>query len=142
VGIRRIPGVRQRSNELIIVDLVTKNTKYVRTVRQVQEKARWQIGNLQWVKFAPWNAGAGDAEADGETPEFDFKHGPGLRLTPGEMEEIKARENPMIVHKAHLKKADFEKFRYTDRCRGCSAMLRGLRAQPHADHCRRRVGKN
>ncbi len=55
------------------------------------------------------------------------------------MEEIRARENPMIVHRAHLRRADFERFGYTDRCGGCSAMLCELRAPHHAYHCRRRL---
>ena len=44
-----------------------------------------------------------------------------------------------IVHRAHLKKSDFEKYGFTDRCPGCSAIIRGLRIQPHAEHCRRRM---
>ena len=39
-------------------------------------------------------------------------------------------------------KTDFEKFGYTDRCGGCSAMLRGIYPQPHAQHCRRRMEKH
>ena len=49
---------------------------------------RWDAGNLEWVQAVPWNTGNDDGEADGEVPEFDFKHGPGTRLTEGEMEEI------------------------------------------------------
>ena len=132
-------GVRQKSGELIVVDSETKAIKYVRTARRIPEEERWQVENLEWVQRVPWNTGADDAEADGEVPEFDFKQGPGTRLTEGEMEEIRARENPRIVHRAHLRKADFDKYGYTDRCGGCSAILRGLRAQPHAEHCRRRM---
>ena len=93
------------------------------------------------MKVVPWNTGGNDADADGEIPEFDFKRGPGTRLTQDEMGVIKARGDPMVVHRAHLRKADFETHGYTDRCGGCSATLRGLRGQPHADHCRQRMEK-
>ena len=135
-------GVRLQSNELIVMDQETKKIKYVRTARRVPMEQRWDARNLEWVQAVPWNTGNDDGDADGEVPEFDFKHGPGTRLTEGEMEEIQANKAPKILHRAHLKKADFEKFGYTDRCGGCSAHLRGLHVQPHADHCRRRMEKH
>ena len=134
-------GVRTKSNELIVVDQETRDIKYVRTVRRVPEEQRWSADNLEWVRAVPWNMGQEDGEADGEMPEFDVKQGPGRRLTPGEVEEIATKETPKIVHRAHLRKADFETFGFTDRCAGCSAIIRGLRIQPHAEHCRRRMEK-
>ena len=77
--------------------------------------------------------GADDKDADGEVPEFEFRHGPGTRVTEGEMEEIEARGNPMIVLRAHLRSADFLKFRYTDRCGGCSARPAPCRPLQAAD---------
>ncbi len=71
--------------------------------------------------------------------EFDFKRGPGARLTAGEMEEIKSQERQKIIHKAHLIRADFEKYGFLDRCGGCPAITRELHVQPHADHCHRRM---
>ena len=121
-GYGLIVGVRSQSHELVLIDQETNIVKYVRTVRRIPEDQRWQVDNLEWVQAVPWNMGTGDAEADGEAPEFDFKHGPETRLTKGE-------------------KADFEKFGFTDRCGGCSAILRGLRVQPHGEHCRRRMEK-
>jgi hypothetical protein len=135
-------GVRAKSNELIIVDQETQDIKYVRTVRRVPEEQRWSADNLAWVQAVPWNTGKGDPEADGELPEFDVKQGPGRRLTPGEVEEIATKETLDIARRAHLRKTDFDKFGFTDRCPGCSAMIRGLRIQPHAEHCRRRMDKN
>ena len=132
-------GVRVRSSELIVFDQDTKEVKTVRTVRRVPEEQRWSADNLAWVQSVPWNAGQGDAEADGELPEFDVKHGPGRRLTPGEVEEVQTKENLDIVHRAHLRRADFDRFGFTDRCAGCSAMIRGLKPQPHVEHCRRRM---
>ena len=41
-----------------------------------------------------------------------------------------------------MKKVDFEKYGFTDRCGGCSALLRGLHVQPHADHCRKRMERH
>ena len=134
-------GVRTASNEMIIVDEETKTIKFVRTVRRVPEEERWQVGNLEWVKVVPWNLGPGDKDEDGEMPELDIKHGPGTRLTAGEMEGIQARVDPEITHRAHLSKSDFEKFGYTDKCRGCAAKLRGMKPQPHAEHCRKRMEK-
>ena len=80
-------GVRQKSGELIVVDSETRAIKHVRTARRIPEEERWQVDNLEWVQKVPWNTGADDAEADGEVPEFDFKQGPGTRLTEGEKED-------------------------------------------------------
>ena len=54
---------------------------------------------------------------------------------------IAAQEVQKLVHKAHLRRADFERHGYTDRCAGCSAILRGLHVQPHSDQCRQRIEK-
>ena len=45
----------------------------------------------------------------------------------------------MWFQRTHLKKADFDKHGYTDRCPGCSAILRGLHVQPHTLECRQRL---
>jgi hypothetical protein len=132
-------GVKVSSNEMVIMDEETKTVKFTRTVRRVPEEERWQVENLTWVRAVPWNLGPGDKEEDGEMPELGIKHGPGTRLTAGEMEEIQARADPEITHRAHLTKNDFEKFGYTDNCRGCAAKLRGMKPQPHAEHCRKRM---
>ncbi len=76
------------------------------------------------MRAVPWNTGGDGPEADGEMPEFDFKHGPGTRLTAGEMEEIKSQEQQKIVHQAHLKRAG--KYGFSDKRGGCSAMIREL----------------
>ena len=135
-------GVRAKSNELIIVDRETKDIKYVRTVRRVPLEQRWSADNLEWVRGVRWNRGKEDDDTDGDVPEFDVTHGPGRGLTRGEMEEMATQETPSIVHRAHLTKKDFDKFGFTDRCPGCSAIIRGLRVQPHAEHCRRRLEKH
>ena len=129
-------GVRAKSNELIIVDQETKDIMYVRTVRRVPLEQRWSADNLEWVRGVPWNRGKEDDDADGDVPEFDVTHGPGRRLTLGEMEEMATQETPSLTKK------DFDKFGFTDRCPGCSAIIRGLRVQPHAEHCRRRLEKH
>ena len=134
-------GVRPKSHELIVVDADSHEIKYVRTARRIPEEQRWSADNLGWITAVPWNRGKSDAEADGEMPEFDLKAGPGRRLTPGEVEDAVARGAPSIVHRAHLKKKDFETWGYTDRCGGCSSIIRGMRPQPHAEHCRRRMEK-
>ena len=132
-------GVKVASNEVIVVDESSKAVKYVRTVRRVPEEQRWSSDNLAWVQSVPWNMGQGDDEADGEIPEFDVKHGPGRRLTSSEVEEIQTKDKSNIVHRAHLRRADFERFGFTDRCPGCSAIIRGLKPQPHSEQCRRRM---
>lgn len=135
-------GVRARSTELIVVDQETKQVNYVRTVRRIPEEQRWSAANLEWVMAVPWNRGQDDSDADGEAPEFDVKHGPGRKLMPEEVEGVAAKVVPKIVHNAHLRKADFEKYGFTDRCGGCSAILRGLHVQPHTWQCRRRMEKH
>ncbi len=134
-------GVKPSSNELIVADQQTKAVKFVRTVRRVPEKERWHVDNLDWVRAFPWNLGPGDKDEDSEMPELGIKHGPCTRLTAGEMEDIQAREDPETVHRTHLTKADFDKFGYIDKCGGCSAKLRGMRPQPNAERCCRRMDK-
>jgi hypothetical protein len=132
-------GVKAKSNELIIIDGDTKEVKMVRTVRRVPEEQRWKAEYLEWVEAVPWNHGKGDQEADGDMLDFDVKSGPGRRLTEQERTQITMNEGPRILHRAHLRRADFDKHGYTDRCPGCSALLRGLHAQPHSQGCRDRL---
>ena len=103
---------------------------------------RWSVHNLEWVRAVPWNRGKEDEEADGDIPKFDVKQGPGRTLTPGDREEIATQEAANIVHRAHLTKQDFEKFGFTDRCPGCSAIIHGLRVQRAKETCRRRMEKH
>ena len=132
-------GVRPASGELIVVDGDSKELKYVRTVKRVPEEQRWDPNNMEWITMVPWNRGGADKEADGDLPEFDVKKGPGRQLTEEEMKDITTSEAPRLTHRAHLRKADFDKHGYTDRCAGCSAMLRGLHVQPHSRECRARM---
>jgi hypothetical protein len=80
-----------------------------------------------------------DNEADGDLPEFDVKKGPGRQLTKEEKTDIQINVAPNITHRAHLRRDDFDKHGYTDRCPICSALLRGLHAQPHTAECRARL---
>ena len=98
------------SGELVVMDQETKKIKFVRTVRRIPLEQRWEVGNLEWVRVVPWSMGNEDAEADGEVLEFDLPHGSGTMLTKGELEEIMSQEKLQTVHKAHLKKIDFEKY--------------------------------
>ena len=93
--------------------------------------------NLEWITVVPWNMGGGDKEADGDLPEL--KKGPGRQLTEEEKQDIMRDEAPQIIHRAHFWKADFDKHGHTDRCPGCSAILRGLHVQPHTAECRNRM---
>jgi hypothetical protein len=132
-------GVKAKSNELIVIDGDTKQVKMVRTVRRVPEEQRWKAEYLEWVEAVPWNHGKDDKDADGDMLDFDVKSGPGRKLTEQEKSEIAMNEGPRILHRAHLRRADFDKHGYTDRCPGCSALLRGLHAQPHSQACRDRL---
>ena len=72
--------------------------------------------------MVPWNRGGGDKEADGDLPEFDVKEGE-------EKQDIMRDEAPQIIHRAHLRKADFDKHGYTDRCPGdytCNPILQSV----------------
>ena len=132
-------GVRARSGEIVLVDGESRELKYVRTVRRIPEQERWDPANLEWVTMVPWNRGKNDNEADGDLPQFDVKSGPGRKMDEQEVEDIRTSDTPKIVHRAHLRRGDFDKFGYTDRCPGCSAILRGLRVQPHSEECRKRM---
>ncbi len=101
-------GVRRQSGELIAMDPESKKVKYVRTARRTPAERRCDAANLEWTRAVPWNLRNEDDEADEEMPEFDFRHGPRIRLTAGEMEEIKSRGDPKILHKAHLRRTNFK----------------------------------
>ena len=131
--------VKSRSGDLIVVDGESKEVKYVRTVKRIPEEQRWDPNNLEWITMVPWNRGSSDKEADGDLLEFDVKKGPGRQLTEEEKQDIMRVEAPRIIHRAHFRKADFDKHDYTDRCPGCSAILRGLHVQPHSAECRNRM---
>lgn len=77
-------GVKRSSGEIIIASEY-KTIKFARTVRRVPEQERWKVENLDWVQQLPWNLGKEDKEADGDATEFDFKNGPGARMTPDEV---------------------------------------------------------
>ena len=62
-------------------------------------------------------------------------------MSEEEKREIETNDVSKVVHRAHLRKADFDKYGYTDRCPGCSAILRGLHVQPHSIACRARMEK-
>ena len=113
----------------------------MRTVKRIPEAVRWDAKNLELVTRVPWNRGNADKNADGDFPEFDVKKGPGRQLTEEEQRGIVTSEAPRIIHKAHLRKDDFEKHGFTDRCPGCSSLLRGLQVQPHSVGCRARMDK-
>ena len=73
-------GVRRRSGE-VYVATEGKMVKMARTIRRVPEEDRWAVANFDLVRQAPWNLGNDDKEADGLASEFDFKNGPGARMT-------------------------------------------------------------
>ena len=80
-------GINRSSGEFIVAGQ-NEGIKYARTVRRVPIQSRWVIENLEWVKFTPWNLGAGDALAEGELSRLDFKAGPGVRMTEDELEKV------------------------------------------------------
>ena len=90
----------------------------------------------------PWNLGKEDKEADGDAPEFDTKNGPGVAMSREEVEGVQHQEvSERGPHAAHIFKKDFEKHGYTDRCPGCSTILRKMKPQPHSAACRLRMAK-
>ena len=119
-------GVRRRSGE-IYVATEDGTIKCARTVRRIPESERWDMMALSWVKAVPWNLGKTDDSADGDIPEFDDKHGPGVKMSPEEVGKFEAMKTERCPRSYYLTKADFEKHDYTDRCGGCcSSILRGM----------------
>ena len=104
-----------------------------RTVRRVPEQQRWLVENLQLVRYVPWNLGAMDKGADGDCPPICVIRNPGARMADEELERIATREPAQQEHNFHILKKDFDKFGYTERCPGCSAILRNIRQQ--SPHC-------
>ena len=76
--------------------------------------------------------------AEGEKSQFDFNAGPAVRMSEEERERVLLKETS-VPHRTHRFKKDFVEFGYTDRCAGCSALMREMRPQPHTDACRARV---
>ena len=60
-------------------------------------------------------------------------------MTEEDKQDIMRDEAPRITDRAHFRMSDFDKHGYTDRCPGCSAILRGLHVQPHTAECRKRM---
>ena len=124
--------VKRSSGEFIVADQ-NEGIKYARTVRRVPIESRWVIENLEWVKFTPWNLGAGDALAEGELSRFDVKAGPGVRMSEDELSKVLLKETS-VPHRTHRFKKDFAKHGYTNRCPGCSALYRDMRPSPTPKH--------
>lgn len=95
------------------------------------------MDNLEWVSVVPWSKGNNDHQADGDLPEIDAKQGPGRALTEDEVKKIKTNDGLNDVHPVHLGKKDFERHVYTDRCQGCSSILR----EYSCSRIQRRAGK-
>ena len=129
-------GVRRSSGELVVADQL-HGVKCARTIRRVPLQSRWVVGYLEWVKFTPWNLGASDPLAEGEQSRFDVKAGPGARMSEDERAQVLLREP--VTHRTHRFKKDFEQFGYTNRCPGCSSLLRDIHPQPHSEACRLRM---
>lgn len=132
-------GGRSKSGELIVADSESKDVQHTRVVKRVPIEQRWSPDNLEWITAAPWNMGQGDAEASGDRVQLDVRSGPGRRLIDEEKRNIVTDGAEKSVHPAHLWKRDFEKHGFTDRCPGCSSILRGISLQPHSKECRQRV---
>ena len=52
----------------------------------------------------------------GWTCQFDVRKGSGRQLTEEEKQDVTRNEAPRMIHRAHLRMADFDKHSYTDRC--------------------------
>ena len=63
----------------------------------------------------PRNLGANDPMAKGEQSRFDFKAGPGTRMTEDEREKVLLKETS-VPHRTRRFKKDFVEFGNTDRC--------------------------
>ena len=60
---------------------------------------------------------------------------------PSGSDAILVRGREFAPRSFYFRPKDFEKHGFTDRCAGCEAIIRGLRIQPHAEHCRRKMEK-
>lgn len=61
-----------------------------------------------------------------------------VRREEEEKHDVK-KSDAQRIRPAHLLRADFDSFGYTDRCPGCSSTLRGISVQPHSPGCRKRM---
>lgn len=60
-------------------------------------------------------------------------------LAEEEKQDILTNDDQTSARQAYSRKSDFEKHGYTDRCAGCSAILRGTQIQPHSGACQSRM---
>ena len=102
------------------------DVKWVRTIRRVPIQTRWEVANLEWVRHIPWNTAGNDPNAEGEQSSFDFKAGPGVKTSAEDIEGVLVRDasSHQLPHRTHRFKKDFDTHGYTDRCPGCSSVLR------------------
>ena len=130
-------GIKRSSGEVIVAS-DTGDVKWARTVKRVPIQDRWQASNLEWVKYFPWNLGVHDKLAEGAGDAHDVRSSPGVRLGPEDLEAVLMRQTS-VPHRTHRFVKDFEAHGYTDRCPGCSSLLRQMAPQPHSDACRQRM---
>ena len=94
--------IKRSSGEFLIAD-ERGEMKCARTVRRVPLQSRLIVENLEWVKFTPWNLGSSDPLAEGEQSRFDFKAGPGVRMSAEEQAKVLLKE-PVTHERIVLKK--------------------------------------
>ena len=93
---------------------------------------------MEWIRYFPWNLGAHDRLAEGAGHLHDVRSSPGVRLGPEDLEAVLMRQTS-VPHRTHRFIKDFEEHGYTDRCPGCSSLLRQMAPQPHSEACRLRM---
>ena len=108
-----------------------------RTLKKKPEQDRWDPKHSDMVGGVPRRTTADDDSADGEKLP--------TTLRPENFETLNsAKEKDEIAKTTAPKgfmitKADLDKYAYTKGCQGCTAVLRGLRAQTHTMRCRERL---
>ena len=81
--------MKKTSGEVIVAnENGAVKVKVARTIRRVPAEAKWQVGNLEWVKHVPWSLEREDKQTDGNTAEFDFENGLRAAMTREEVEEV------------------------------------------------------
>ena len=131
-------GFRSQSGEVIVgtEDGVMKT----RTVRRKPEEERWHEENLKMVGGVPWRPSPGDDEGSAilpamYVPEVEFN----MREPDVEIRRPDVKEEELMPRRLYIKAKDVENFGATDRCKGCTAIIRGGPRVAHSEACRKRL---
>ncbi len=126
-------GKHWRSDEHIIAS--PSDIVRARSIRGLPDRESWSIGEIEAIKATPWNLKPTEEQTQDKPRVI-----PAEPEAPGEPEAARDDANPPRA--VPVRKADLQRWGYTEGCRKCKAILMGDRSQPtlgHSPACRSRL---